>query len=105
MGKSVDFVVVFGEGVRKRHYHETEKGKIIYFAVQLEVKVGEDWKVVLRYDCSHDYSHVDKYDVKGNRVKISLDLSFESALTFGDWDINENWPRYLEQFLRGVTHA
>lgn len=90
---------------RKRHHHETEKGEILYFAVQLEVKVGEEWKVVVRYDCSHNYSHVDKYDAKGNRVKVPLDLSFESALTFGEWDINENWPKYVEQFLKGVGHA
>jgi hypothetical protein len=35
MAKVVDFLVVFGEGVRKRHYHETEKGEVTYFAVQL----------------------------------------------------------------------
>jgi len=39
MAKVVDFLVVFGEGVRKRHYHETEKDKVTYFAVQLEVTV------------------------------------------------------------------
>ena len=37
-------------------------------------------------------------------VKTALHLSFESALTFGDWDINENWERYKEQFLKGVHH-
>lgn len=104
MGKVVDFVVVFDEGVRKRHYHETEKGKVMYFAVQLEVKVGGEWKVVIRYDCSHRVSHIDKYDKKGNKSKIPLDLSFESALTFGDWDINENWLKYKEEFVKGVQN-
>ena len=77
----------FDDGVRKRHYHETEKGKVTYFAVQLEINVKGEWKVVLRYDCSHRFSHVDQYDIKGNEAKTGLDLSFESALTFGDWDI------------------
>jgi hypothetical protein len=104
MARVVDFVVVFGEGVRKRHYHETEKGKVAYFAVQSEVNIGGEWKVVLRYDCSHRFSHVDKYDIKGNKKKITLDLSFESALTFGDWDINENWLKYKEEFLKGVQN-
>ena len=104
MGKTVDFIVVFDEGVRKRHYHETEQGKVTYFSVQLEVKVGDEWKVAIRYDCTHNFAHVDMYDIKGNKIKTALDLSFESALTFGDWDINENWPRYREQFLRGVTY-
>ena len=34
MAKTVDFVVILDNGVRKRHYHETEKGKVIYFVVQ-----------------------------------------------------------------------
>jgi hypothetical protein len=104
MAKVVDFLVVFGEGVRKRHHHETEKGEVIYFAVQLEVNVGGEWKVVVRYDCSHRFSHLDKYDIKGNKTKRTLDLSFESALTFGDWDINENWLKYKEEFLKGVQN-
>ncbi len=102
MAKVVDFLVVFGEGVRKRHYHETEKDKVTYFAVQLEVNVEGEWKVVIRYDCSHRFSHVDKYDIKGNKTRTALDLSFESALTYGDWDINENWLKYKEEFLKGV---
>ncbi len=33
---------------------------------------------------------MDKYDIKGNQTKRPLNLSFESALTYGDWDINRN---------------
>jgi hypothetical protein len=32
---------MFDEGVRKRHYHQTEKSKVIRFMVQLEYKVKE----------------------------------------------------------------
>ena len=80
MAKVVDFLVVFCEGLRKRHYHETEKNRVTYFAVQWEVNVEGEWKAVIRYDCSHRFSHVDKYDIKGNKTKTALDLSFESAL-------------------------
>lgn len=102
MGKTVEFVVILDDGVRKRHYHKTDKGRVLYFAVQLEVNVNGDWKPVVRYDCSHRFSHQDKYDIKGRKTKTSLELSFESALTYGEWDINENWPEYREQFLKGV---
>ncbi len=102
MAKVVDFTVILDEGVRKRHYHETEKGKVTYFVVQLEVRVEDEWKVVIRYDCSHEFSHIDKYDIKGNKAKITLNLNFESALTYGDWDINENWLKYKQEFLKGV---
>ena len=40
-----------GEGVRKRHYHRTEKGKVVDFVVQLEVEIEGEWKPVIRYDC------------------------------------------------------
>jgi len=105
MGKTVDFVVVFDDEVRKRHYHETDRGRVLYFAVQLEVRVNEVWKTVVRYDCSHRFSHIDKHDIKGNKTKIPLDLSFESALTFGEWDIDENWSKYREEFLKGGQHG
>ena len=38
--------------VRKRHYHIAEAGKIINFAVQLEVNAGGIWREVVRYDCA-----------------------------------------------------
>ena len=47
---------------------------------------------------------MDKYDVKGNSTKKMLNLSFESALTYGDWDINKNWLKYKEEFLKGANN-
>ena len=102
MAKTVDFVVIFDDGVRKRHHHETEKDKVEHFVVQLEVEVKGEWKVVVRYDCSHGFSHVDKYDIKGRQIKQELGLSFESALTYGDWDLNKNWLKYKKEFLEGA---
>jgi len=101
MAKTVDFLVVLDEGVRKRHYHESDKGQVTRFAVQLEVKIEGDWKVVVRYDCSHGFAHVDRYDITGKKTKKALNLTFESALTFGDWEINKNWRKYRNAFLRG----
>jgi hypothetical protein len=45
---------------------------------------------------------VDKYDINGNKTKTRLNLSFESALTYGDWDLNENWTKYKEAVLKGA---
>jgi len=101
MSKITEYVIIFDEGVRKRHYHQTEKGNVVYFAVQLEVKVKDQWKVAIRYDCSHGFSHIDAYDIKGNQKKTGLNLSFESVLSYADWDINENWLQYTQKFLRG----
>jgi hypothetical protein len=104
MTKTVDFVVIIEDGLRKRHYHETEGGKVKDFVVQLEVRVKEEWKVVVRYDCSHRFSHIDRYTLKGEQTKEALNLSFESALTYADWDINRNWSQYKMEFLKGASN-
>jgi len=90
-----------GEGARKRHYHKTEKGKVIYFAVQLEVELEGKWKPVIRYDCSHDFTHIDRYNNKGKKIKENIYLTYEESLTLADEDININWELYKEKFLRG----
>jgi hypothetical protein len=87
MSKIVEFVVILDEGVRKRHRHETIAGK-----------------VAIRYDCAHGYAHLDRYDIVGKRTKEALNLHFESALTYGDWDINENWQQYQIAFLKGSKY-
>ncbi|MBE9580598.1 MAG: hypothetical protein IMF18_03160 [Proteobacteria bacterium] len=99
MSRVVDFVVIFDDGVRKRHFHETDKGRVVRFVVQLEVKIESQWKPVIRYDCAHGFSHADRYDISGNKTKARLDLKFENALTFADWDINRNWEKYKTKFL------
>ena len=90
-----------GEGVRKRHFHKTVIGTVIDFVVQLEVEIEGEWKPVIRYDCSHDYTHIDRYNLKGEKEKIELNLDYAEALTIADEDININWESYKERFLKG----
>lgn len=90
-----------GEDARKRRYHKTEKGKVVDFAAQLEVRVRDEWKVVIRYDCSHNFSHIDRYNLRGEQEKEELHLSYAESLTLADEDININWKLYKEKFLRG----
>ena len=101
MNHTTEYLILFDEGVRKRHAHRTDKGKVVYFVVQLEVKADDAWRVVIRYDCAHGFAHLDQYDHQGNQRKTELNLGFESALSFADWDINENWSKYIEQFRQG----
>ncbi len=55
------YLIMLDLNARKRHYHKTDEGKIINFMVQLEVKVGDTWREVVRYDCAHDFIHKDCY--------------------------------------------
>lgn len=56
---------------------------------------------MVRYDCAHDFAHRDRYNLKGERKKEDLQMSYENALTFADDDIDDNWEVYRERFLRG----
>jgi hypothetical protein len=95
----IEYVIPLGKNVRKRHYHETTKGKVVGFAVQLEVFVNNQWKVVLRYDAAHGFAHMDRYYLNGKKVKNELNLSLREALTLSDEDIKENWKKYVKNYL------
>ena len=90
-----------GENARKRYFHKTDKGKVIDFVVQLEVKICGAWMPVIRYDCAYDFAHVDRYNRNGETLKEELHLSYAESLTLADEDINLNWDSYKERFLRG----
>jgi hypothetical protein len=95
------YLIRLGERARKRHYHKTDKGQVITFMVQLEVEIEGVWKPVLRYDCAHDFAHRDRYNLKGDRDKEGIPLSYTESLDLADRDINDNWDIYQERFLRG----
>jgi hypothetical protein len=97
-----EYLIRLGERARKRHYHKTDKGRVIAFMVQLEVEVEEGvWQAVIRYDCAHDFAHRDRYNLKGDRDKEEIALSYTESLDLADRDVNANWDIYQERFLRG----
>jgi hypothetical protein len=56
---------------------------------------------VARYDTAHGYAHKDLINPDGTKEKIFIGIAdFNEALTLADKDINENWERYKERFLR-----
>lgn len=97
----VDYVVRLGEDARRRHYHKAEQGRVVRFVVQLEVKAEGRWREVLRYDCSHDFTHRDRYNLKGEQIKEALTGSYEEVLTLADEDIKRAWREYKKRFLEG----
>ncbi len=96
-----EYLVLLDLDVRKRHYHKTEAGEITAFMVQLEIRMNDMWREVIRYDCAHNFTHKDCYNMNGKQRKITLYLAYEEALTMADDDLNENWEYYKERFLRG----
>ena len=97
-----EYLIRLGEGAGKRNYHNTDKGNLVAFMVQLEVEVEDGiWKPVIRYDCAHDFAHRDRYNLKGDQDKQEIALSYAESLDLADKDINDNWDIYQERFLRG----
>jgi len=98
----VEYVIPLGENVRKRHYHEAERGRIKSFVVQLEAFIEQGWKPVIRYDCVHGFPHIDYYDKRGEKKKEKLNMTLEDALVLADEDIKENRTKYIERFMKGA---
>ena len=96
-----EYVIPLGENARKRHYHETDKGKVTGFSVQLEVFVNNLWQVLIRYDSVHGFAHIDQYYLDGKKIKKELHLKLNEALNLADEDIKENWKVYKRAFLEG----
>jgi hypothetical protein len=95
------YVRALREGARKRHYPKTDKGAVTGFMVQLEIAVNGVWRPVIRYDCAHDFSHIDRYNVDGKQEKEQLQFPYDEALTLADEDIDLNLETYKTRFLEG----
>ena len=96
-----EYIIPYSEDTRKRHYHQTQSGKVVKFMVQLEIKHEGSWKEVVRYDCAHGYAHRDSYNKRGKHTKEELHLKFEDALTLADDDIDDYWETYKNKYLKG----
>ena len=96
----VEYVRALGEGARKRHYHETSRGKVVAFVVQLEVELRGAWVPVVRYDMAHGQAHIDVYETPRRKRKQFLALPPGEVMTLAEEDIRDNWERYQVEFLR-----
>lgn len=77
-----------------------DKGHILWFTVQLESFLYNDWYPISRYDTSHGFVHRDDIRPKGDQIK-SLPMSFpdnETALNFAIEDFRLNYELYIERY-------
>ena len=99
--RCTDYLRYYDLDNRKRHVHEHDRGRIIRFMVQYETRIGDKWYEVIRYDGAHGFAHKDIYDKRGRkRRQVPLLIGFNEAVILADRDINENWERDRERFLR-----
>lgn len=86
---------------RIRHYHRTERGRVVAFMVPLEVEVQGEWRPAIRYDTAHGFVHIDRFTQHGKATKERLSLTHAEALTRAERDLKQNWVVYREKFLKG----
>lgn len=94
---------MLSESDRKRHEHLTQKGKIVEFVVQYEMLYNCKWVPIIRYDTAHGYAHKDLINPDGSKEKILIgQANLNEVMNMADRDINENWEKYKDRYLRRI---
>jgi len=103
MKREVEYSVRLSARDRYRHRHTREKGKVIYFSIQLETMIEGKWYPIVRYDTAHGFAHRDLLSGKGETItKTPIFVrDYNDALVFAESDLKANWVIYRERFLRG----
>jgi hypothetical protein len=98
--KKVEYAIRIGPSDRYRHLHVQERGRIVFFRIQYETRIGDQWYPVVRYDTSHGFAHRDIMSLKGAVIKTPLfNQDYNDALTFAESDLKSNWEYYKRRFL------
>ena len=80
-----------------------EGKEVLEFVVQYEAMIDGELRPVVRYDGSHGHPHRDTLDWDGTTINkrwAPVGTMNADALTAAIDDLQSNWPRYLEAFLR-----
>ncbi len=102
-----DYTKPLGEGVRKRFRIVRKGHKILNYTVQLEVEVKGEWKPVVRYDPADrgPHCHIMRLDGEEKDEELdfpfAIDVGYRDALQHANDDIERNWKRYRDRFLKG----
>lgn len=74
----------------------------MFFSLQIETKINNNWYPVVRYDTAHGFAHRDLLNKKGEVVEKTplFEQDYNDALTFAESDLKANWPSYKINFLK-----
>ncbi len=101
MENQTEYVVRIGPADRYRHLHGKKHGRIIFFRLQYETKVENEWIPVVRYDTAHGFVHRDLMNQEGIVISKTplFNQDYNDALTFAENDLRLNWEHYKNRFL------
>lgn len=88
---------------RLRVRFETRGNDVLWFVLQYETLVDDQWRPAVRYDTSHGEAHRDTYDPSGVQVEKEWmgvrEPPFNDLLTSRYNELQQDWPRYFQAFL------
>lgn len=97
--KVVEFIILLSSDDRYRHRHVRIAGRVTEFVIQYEVRQGEEWLPVVRYDTAHGFAHRDLLSSKKGVEKTPLGMKdLNMALTFAESDLKANWKWYRRRY-------
>lgn len=77
---------------------------MVEFMVQYEVRIGDSWLPVARYDTAHGFAHRDLFSQSGKSVKTPMGFQdMNHALTFAESDLKANWRWYRRRYMEGTA--
>ena len=84
---------------RYRHWHVSERGKIVRFRIQYEALILGKWRAIIRYDTAHGIPHKDILHPNGEQTKVMYS-GYDNAvvLTLGQLDIVDNWLAHRARY-------
>lgn len=96
----VSYVHAFDETNALRVRFQLERGRVLFFVVQLECYfVDHGWLPVVRYDTAHGFAHRDTIHPHRETEKASIPIvGYEDGLNFAENDLKVNWREYRRRY-------
>ncbi len=94
------FVELSPEVAHLRCSYRRRGKRVQQFTVQLEIRLGETWHPVVRYDNAHGFCHRDTLHPDGTQDKTALFVGDVNAtFTFAIEDLRATWEAHRSRFL------
>jgi hypothetical protein len=87
--------------VRLRCVYKRRGRQVLRFTVQVEVRAGEDWRPIVRYDNAHGFSHRDTIHADGAQEKTQVFVGdMNATFTYASDDLKANWPAHYARYRK-----
>ena len=97
--RTVEFRRLFDDKNAVRVWFDLEQNRVLNFVVQLECRMNDEWRPVVRYDTAHGFAHQDVLRPSGETEKTGMAVeNYNDALTLAIRDLAENWEKYRQRY-------